>query len=80
MPVHVKIAINEQVIERLHIARMEKLEGEDRRYEYRVVTGKLAHHEIRYEDGIIFFHKYSDGLSVCVERALAAVRNAAPPD
>lgn len=72
MPLHVKVAINENVIHRLHIARMDELFSNEQVSEYRVVEGKLAHNEIRYEEGIPFTHKYSDGALVCTQKAIAA--------
>lgn len=74
MPLHVKLSINNQVIDRIHIARMEPLGDHDAVYKYRVVEGNMAHELIRYEEGTLFEHRYSDGAHRCVERALEALR------
>ncbi len=77
MPVHVAIKINEELVTELHIARMDELKSRDQVSEYRVVeTLGLAPHEIRYETGVAFEHKYDEGIQRCVELALEALREA----
>jgi hypothetical protein len=65
MPLHVEIRINSQIIETLHIGRLEGFRGRDQKHQYVVNSpeGTVA----------VFEHLYSDGARVCVERALAAL-------
>jgi hypothetical protein len=76
MPVHVTIKINERIATEIHIARMDELVSIEQVSEYRVVEGLYAPHEIRYEAGVRFEHKYDEGIERCVELALAALREA----
>lgn len=74
MPIHVDIAINERLITRVHIARMEDLRGEDHEHIYSVVQSEQPPYAIDYAKGALFTHYYNEGAEVCVEKALVALR------
>lgn len=76
MPLHVRMSINNQIIDRIHIARMEALGDHEAYYKYSVVNTDLPHEFINYDEGVEFTHRYSDGAQVCVEKALRALREA----
>ncbi len=68
MPIHVDIRINDTNATVVHIGRMEDFKGKREVHTYRAVEGRA-----RYDQGVEFKHRYSDGLLVCVEKGIAAL-------
>lgn len=74
MPLHVPIYINEKVIETLHIGRLEGGSHPDDLNTYCAVLGQeptSLHEWLDY--GASFLHRYGDGATVCVRKALEAL-------
>lgn len=73
MPIHVDIRINDEHIKTIHIGRDDAYMGSDEIHSYivtdRTVTTRSDWYDI---DAKRFKHKYSDGLDVCVQKALEA--------
>lgn len=85
MPVHVQIYVNDREVSTIHIGREENLRGPDEEHSY-IVTRK-EYDQTFYEGkprsfrpdwtyGEQFTHRYSDGLEVCVRKALERLEQA----
>lgn len=75
MPLHIDIKVNEQLIDQLHIGRLDQLYSNEQVSQYLVVRGIYPPHAVPYQqEGVSFMHKYDDGALVCVEKAIAALR------
>lgn len=76
MPLHVDIRLNDQVIEQIHIGRVEPLKVEQSTYTYRVVRGEYLDRSVPWETGTLFTHEYDEGAASCVRKALEALDRA----
>jgi hypothetical protein len=77
MPIHVTIAINDRVVENVHIARMGTDAGRVAgvEHEYSVLMQNQApQSDEEWEQGVRFKHAYGTGLMRCVEKGIAALR------
>jgi hypothetical protein len=74
MPIHVDIRINRELIEKLHIGR---LEGGTDADDVNIYVACLGPEPLRVDDwierGVKYEHRYGDGALVCVRRALDAL-------
>lgn len=74
MPLHVYININKELINQIHIGRVEGGTEPDDINKYLAVDGMYP---LRMEDwhinGIPFEHRYGDGAEKCVQRAMEAL-------
>lgn len=76
MPIHVDIKINDNLIETLHIGRMESLRGTTETHNYLVVRGKNPDSTADWHKrGFVFNHRYSDGALICVMLAVEALED-----
>lgn len=90
MPIQVYIEVNGKPIETIHIARDNGLPKENAVNDYLVIRREAldgtSHTSRTYDptlprfsewvnDGLLFKHRYGDGLAVCVEKALHALNN-----
>jgi hypothetical protein len=82
MPLHIEIKVNEKDIETIHIGRMDRLDDPDSVYEYMVTTeeypqtmyeGKKRVYSPNFNVGTKFTHRYSDGVRICIMKALEAL-------
>lgn len=73
MPLNVDIRINTSLIGRLRISRMEPLEEGQDHYMYLATYSERETGRLFEAD---FVHNRSEGPEVCVEKALAALREA----
>jgi len=73
MPLHVEIRINQELIDTIHIGRMDELKGRDQNHRY-LVTNKTTKSMVDWTDpnAVEFEHNYSDGAHICVSKALEA--------
>jgi hypothetical protein len=73
MPIHVEIRINHELIDTIHIGRMEELKGRDQSHQY-LVTNKTTKSMVDWTDpnAVEFEHNYSEGAHICVAKALEA--------
>lgn len=81
MPVYVAIDINDRTVTRLHIARMS---GTGRNPEAVHLYSVLAQDEEpqtekEWEVGVLFQHRYGDGIDVLLQRALTAINGPLDP-
>jgi hypothetical protein len=79
MPIHVTIKVNETEVRNIHIARIGG--GLDRNpfntHDYAVLDRKHSPvNEKDWDSGAKFTHVYGDDITVCVEKALAALNAA----
>lgn len=76
MPLHVDIRVNDELIDQLHIGRVEQLYSAIQVSNYLVVRGVHEPWAVPYSDeGVPFTHKYNDGALVCVQKAIAALND-----
>lgn len=76
MPLHVTININREVLETLHIGRIEGGEKPDDINKYLVVVGEKPWMPDAWKMyGVEYEHRYGDGALVCVRKALDALEN-----
>lgn len=75
MPIHVDIRMNRELIERLHIGRLEGGTDED---DVNTYVACLGDEPLRVDDwverGVKYEHRYGDGALVCVRKALDALK------
>jgi hypothetical protein len=74
VPIHVEIKINEQLINTLHIGRLEGGTGPQDVNSYLVVEGQRPKGVDDWHRGETFSHRYGDGAEVCVMKAIEAIR------
>lgn len=76
MPIHVSIAINDEVLETVHIGRIEGDTRPESVNVYLAVTGEKPRSvEDWKERGEAFLHRYGEGAYACVMRALDVLIN-----
>lgn len=75
MPVHVEIKVNDRVIDRLHIGRLNTLRSTEQVSTYLAVLGGVDDMNVMWSDGQQFEHKYDEGIYVCVQKALEALND-----
>lgn len=74
MPIHVYIHVNEDIVNELHIGRVQGGTDPDDTNDYLAVDGtRPTRLEDWHIDGVPFKHRYGDGLEKCVQRGMEAL-------
>jgi hypothetical protein len=73
VPVRVKIDINGRVVSTIHIAREKGLPTPNSENTYRAIIKNESPSYNDLNDGVMFTHRYGDGVEICVKKAIEAL-------